>query len=455
MNYGDIYQYLAERLQPAKLTKSSHPTPSSSQENSESEQEFEPIRCETFRELCDHYFGPQALEHTDEIEKTLATILAVVLSTSATGGQLALRVIGPPGSAKSTLAESVSAAKKMVYATSKFTGIISGWASIKRSKMTASQINGKTLFIKDADPIVQLPNLKQIESELRDALGDGVIRGDYRTGRSFEIYTLFTLIMCGTPVLRRMDDSELGARYLDISIHDKNTPTERIVSRAIDSQFSTICSQLAGGIKEVDSDIIRRKEIIRKLAPPTIGFLYYKREQIRQGFHVVPWSEPEKSEIHAMGNLISYLRARVDRGPTGERKNKADREIATRLGEQLTRLKIFLGVVLKEIGPRPIEIGNDESKVIRKVVRDSTEGFSQDIVRFLRQEKRGESKDVIAANLRLSSSATYNLLQDLRELGIVKTTETSNPHGNRGRKLTLYSLRPELQSICKAAQVEL
>ena len=178
MNYGDIYQYLAERLQPAKLTKSSHPTPSSSQENSESEQEFEPIRCETFRELCDHYFGPQALEHTDEIEKTLATILAVVLSTSATGGQLALRVIGPPGSAKSTLAESVSAAKKMVYATSKFTGIISGWASIKRSKMTASQINGKTLFIKDADPIVQLPNLKQIESELRDALGDGVIRGD-------------------------------------------------------------------------------------------------------------------------------------------------------------------------------------------------------------------------------------------------------------------------------------
>ena len=452
MQYQELYQFIADRLGPVVLRGKASST---AVESGEDHLTVDPIPCQSIQELYDHYFSPKTLEHSPEIEHTLNAMLTVILSTSATGGQLALRVMGEPGTAKSTLAESMSVCNEMVHPMSKFTGIISGWSSIKKSKLLASKINGKTLLIKDADTLLQLPNLSQVESELRDALGDGVIRSDYRTGRSFEIYTLFTLILCGTPILRQMDNARLGARYLDINIRNRNASTDKIVRRAIKSQFRELCSQLSEGIGEVEQDKVKRKEIIRRLAPPTYGFLLHKRQQIREGIEVVSPGEKQEEIIRSMGEVVSYLRAKVDRDNSGDLRQKAYREAATRLGEQFTRFLVFNAIIGQEPkrGKLKVEITDREHGLAKKIMLDSTEGYGQDIARVL-YKNGGETRDVLAAEIGLSPSHTHSLLQDMLELGTVRYDKTSNPHGSRGRNVNLYRLNPELASMLKTVDFE-
>ena len=272
MNYLQILNFIKQRLTTVSLEPA---------EEEEHKNKFTPIPCSSSKELVEHFKG--TLEWTKDIEYTLLSMVSVCLSTNTTGGQLGLRVIGPPGSVKSTLAECMSHSRRYVYPRSKFTGIISGWTSLRKSKQTANKMNEKCVLIKDADTMLQLPNLKQIESEIRDVLGDGVIRSEYRTGVEIEINTLFTMILCGTKVLRRMDDALLGSRFIDVVVYDSiKTKAEPIVKRAIRSQFDTITRQLAVEDKKEEKGE-RIKDTIARLAPPMMGFLDAKHEQIRRG----------------------------------------------------------------------------------------------------------------------------------------------------------------------------
>lgn len=325
------------------------------QKNNEEDKETLPIeQCDTWEELCEHWSAN--FFFTKEIEYTLATMMAVILSTSTEGGQLGLRVLGPPGGAKSTLSECLSQATELVHAVSKFTGIVSGWGQMNNKDQMAERLNHKCLMIKDADPLMQLSNRDQIESELRDGLGDAVIRASYRTGRELEVRTLFTAILCGTKSLRGMDNALLGARFLDIVIHDPNSPTRDIVKSAINSQSKTIISQLTKNRNRKDADHEKRvqhskiKPIIAKLAPKTIAFLRKKKELIESGDVDIKEPTPvEVERIFAKGELIAYLRAKPDRDKSGELKYRIEKELSTRLGEQLIRLYLFLQVVLNDV----------------------------------------------------------------------------------------------------------
>ena len=420
--------------------------------NEEEIEQIEAVPCETFKELIDdHYDGE--LEMTDNIEKTLACMLATVVSTTTYGGQLGLRVIGRPGSAKSTLAEAISCARDYVYPRSKFTGIVSGWASLKKSEQTAAKMNGMCVIVKDADTMLQLPNLRQVESEIRDALGDGVIRGEYRTGLEFEIETMFTMIQCGTKSLRGTDDSCLGSRFLDIVISDSDkSSSEHIVRRSINSQFSAISKALAGN--NGSEQLNNRKKGIEALGGPTKGLLQFIKQKIKDGITIKPITKKQETQFMAIAELISYCRAKVERSTQGYIIYRPEKELATRLSEQFSRLGIFLAILFLPANRKVVSLTKHVFEVLRKVMYDTADSFTFEILvtlfEFDRKNRiaKGMSKDEISRKIQISSTQTYAILQDMKELGLVETRHVSNPHG-AGRKGHYFILTKEVRKLCR------
>ena len=455
MNHLQIYNFIQQRLVPVPFSTTGEGEPD------EPQQTIEPIPCETFADLCEYY--ESELELTQEIRDTLACMLAVVISTEEEGGQLALRVIGPPGSAKSTLSESVSVAREWVYPCSKFTGIISGWHNLKKGEQLADKINGKCLIIKDADSQDQLPNRKQIESELRDALGDGVIRGTYKTGKELELEAVFTLIKCGTKALRSGDDNTLGSRYLDVVIHEEGTSTEKIVRRSIKSQFSSIGRSLRKRRRSAHSngngdtpDELPRKKTIDTLAPPTYGLLQHMKGLIEEGeIDLKDMTQKQETRFLSMGELIAYCRARVERDK-GNLLYRPEKELATRLAEQLTRLALFLSIIFLPRNRKTATLTKEVFRIVEKVMRDTCYSFNFEIVKAIfesdRKKKKAEGMDKqeIAQQLGISVTQTYEILCDMKELKLVSTRAVSNIHG-RGRKSHYYILTPEVKKLCRLA----
>ena len=444
MKYLDVYQFIRDRLVPVQLSPQREP-------EEEETPDLDPIECTSFEELLSYFFAKDALEHTPEIEHCLASMLAVVISTTITGGQLGLRVYGPAGSTKSTLAEALAPCKSLVYARSKFTGFVSGWSSIRKSENIANKVNGKCIIIKDADTLLQLQNLKQIESEIRDAMGDGVIRAEYRTGREFEIHTLFTMIMCGTDAIKQMDDVLLGARFLDIRIFEPGTDAKPIVRRAIKSQFSTIWSQLSGekSYSNNNGSNRPRKEIILKLAPPAMGFMLHKKQQIdSKALRGTPLTPGQEERLLAMGELTAFMRMKVKRSFDGEISRRIQKEIPSRLGEQFVRLVSFLGIVYQD--SNQIKISDKEFAVTTKILLDTADGFPLEIVRTLHKNAKGGcTTDDLHKALGISETKIREIVTDLRETGVVILEhQASNPHWRAGRKVNIYGLTPEIQKLC-------
>jgi len=446
-NYLKTYTFVQERLEVVDLEK-------------EAEENYTPvydaIDCPTFRELVKHYKGEHpdnrwsGLRWTKDIEKTLATMLATIISTTVEGAQLGLRVIGPPASLKSTLAECCSQNKRWVYPLSKFTGLVSGFSRVSKAQQTANKMNGKCVMVKEADTLIQMPNLSQIESEIRDVLGDGVIRAEYRNGIVVDINTVFTMILCGTKRLRQLDDAILGSRFVDVVIHKENTDTDSIVSHAINSQFDLITGSLSSQ-RDEDSKV-GPKENISKLAPATLGFLDAKKAELIGGLKFDPMKEDQIETIHSAGELVSLCRAKVERDRSRNITQRPEREIPTRISEQLTRLALFLAVVLRPRSMKGnIRITKPTMEVIKKVVYDTCEGFRFEILQYLLQEREGMTKDQLARRLQLSITHVYYLLQDLEELKVVTKDSVTNVSGRRGRNAHFWKLKPEIADILRRA----
>jgi len=422
--------------------------------NELSEVVIDPVPCASFRDLCKIY--DENIEFTDEIKYCLASMIAVIASTSTAGGQLGLRVLGPPGSFKSTLAECVSACQDHVYALSKFTGLVSGHEKSRgKAKQLAQKLRGKTVVVKDADTFTQLPNRAQVESEVRDVLGDGVIRVEYRTGDSYTIQTDFNFIMCGTKVLRDTDDSLLGSRFLDIVVHKEGQDATHIAHRAMDSQFSAICDSFSD---ESHEDEVKLKKLIPQLAGPTAGLIITKKEQIAKVPEIEPVDTKTKELFVAMAQLVAVCRSRIDKGKSDEVKYRPEEELPTRLSEHLIRLAVFLAIILdsrKTPHSQKIKITKSVIKIITKIVVDTAYSFQFDVIRCLyetdknNKNREGLPKEIIASEIQLNGSQTFRLLQDMFTLGILTRNDIGNIHGRRGRKAHYYILSDRVYDLCK------
>jgi ribosomal protein L37AE/L43A len=168
---------------------------------------------------------------TEDFRLCLLLVLASVYSVNIEGEQLWLRIIGPPGAGKTTIAKAISASYQVVLK-STFTGLFSGWHDDSEEDASLIPvIAGKTLVVKDADSLLKRGNVEQIFSELRDfydkdssTFFKNRVGHDYRNIRT-------TMILCGTNVLRRSDQSFLGERFLDFELRVSPSEEEAIVAR--------------------------------------------------------------------------------------------------------------------------------------------------------------------------------------------------------------------------------
>lgn len=408
-------------------------------EAAEADVVYDPQQCDTFEELLTHY--DTQLHMSDSIRDTLAAMCSLAISTAPDGSQLGLRVIGPPGSAKSTLAEAISACKALVFPTSKFTGMVSGFPNLKKAKQIAEQMNGKNVVVKDADVMMQLPNKKQVESEIRDALGDGVIRANFKTGISEELFTNFSMTQCGTFVLKQYDDSNLGSRFVDIIIVDKKSDKKKAVLAAIKSEISKSYRTVPGE---------RGKSTNKVLAPPTIGFLLYKREWIEEGYDAnIEVSDLRIEQIYAMGELICWARSKVSREGKDELKFRPESEWPTRVAQYLTKFAKVLAVILSD-NPKDIRVNRKVIQILQRICRDTSWGFHFEVIEILYNMPEGMTADQLGWKLNLSKTQSHKHCTDMLELGIIHRKKVKHNYG-AGRASHYFQLSDDVRESYKVA----
>lgn len=330
---------------------------------------LQPLYCISWDELENVW--RKAMKWTKGLSKTLAVSLASILSTKLKGDPIWVVMMGPPGSAKSTLAEAMSIARRYVIPKSAIKGFVSGYRTDKKGEEDHSlikRINGKTLIIKDGDTLLRLPNRDEVMSQMRD-MYDGAIRFDFKIATMKREYENIrtTIILCGTHSLQEMDSADLGCRFVYCELMRVIDPDledavgEYAALQALrDIRSETNCR----ADTQVDENMLLAKQM-------TGGYVEYLRQNAQSLVDEIKFPDNWLMYAQALGKYVSYLRAR----PPKKQDEITFREFSSRLIKQFTRLSMCLAATLnqKEVDARIMEI-------IRDVALDTARGRTQAIV---------------------------------------------------------------------------
>lgn len=403
-----------------------------------------PIACASFDELCKHF--KQHLYLSDAFHDTLAVSLATVVSTNHDGEQLFFRVIGPPGSGKTTIAECLSVAREFCFPKSIVTGFHSGFTGgrggAKQEASLIPEMNGKCVVIKDADTLLNANNKDNILAELRD-IYDGSSRSHYRNKKKADFEHLrTTFLLCGTDALRGLNRSFLGERFLDCDILG-DADTAKYISTAVSSQIASMQHSLTGASNEARG--IHQK-ILKQV---TYGFLLNLHQRIKAGEVKMPnfGSAEVVKRLESMAVLLSFTRAKVERDRE-ELSYRPRAEIATRLVKQFVKLTVCLAIVMgKETVDKQV------MSMLAKVTIDTAYGFPFEIAHFLYNRTQGAPVAVIASHLDLAETTVKRNLTDMQELGTVTRRHEKNKSGIGGRDAHYYYLSQEVRELFKLSEL--
>lgn len=407
-----------------------------------------PIPRSSFAEVCADF--DERLHYSKPMRETFAIMLAVVISTELPEDPIWLRVIGPPGSGKTTLAECLSVAREWVKPTSILKGFHSGFIDPSDREKDCSlipEINGKTVIMKDADTLVKSNKRDVIMSELRD-IYDGATRNSYLTGRGNDYEDIrITFILCGTDVLRNLSrDTFLGERFLDAEIMDETIDHKPILARA-QANAQTAFARFFSPEKP-DGDLadheVHSDDNATFLKQSTYGLIKYFKDNFKQ-LPCPTFTEVADKRIRAYAQFLSLMRARVERT-----KNELDyrprAEVAGRLVKQFTKLAFCLALVL---GKR--ETDQEVMDLCFKVMMDTAKGFQLDITLLLLGHPQGLSVIQLYHELQIAETSVRHWMADMQELKLIHRHVHSNNSGQRGRNIHLWhasELVRELWAAC-------
>ena len=368
-----------------------------------------PVPCSSYEDLTTSW--KKAMRFTDGLDYGLSVMLASIASTAAVGDQLWIRIIGPPSCGKSTLCEAVSVSSRYIIPKSTLRGFHSGFNVGGEDHSLISKVAGRTLVVKDGDTILQAPNRSQILSEARD-MYDCVSRSDYRNGagRDYEGIRM-TWILCGTPSLRELDESELGARFIDC-----------IVMEGIDDDEEDIIVRRKALRSIEDLDIESSESAESQNNPALIeamqlsgGYVEHLRNNAFHAFPSIGFPESAIDTCCELGKLVSYLRAR----PSVDTEDEGGRELSARLVSQFARLAKCLAFVLNRS-----TVDEDVLERVRKVALHTARGPSLAIVKELLKpanQKNGISKTTLRMYVeRPKDPQMTELLLFLKKLGVLQ-----------------------------------
>jgi len=362
--------------------------------------------CSSYAELIQTW--RKAMKWTSGLDHALAVMLSAIVSTKQVGDQLWFKIIGPPSCGKSTLCEAISTATDYVYAKSTMRGFHSGMDDGSGEDYSPLvQMSGKTLVTKDGDTLLQAPNLPQILAEARD-LYDTVSRSSYRTKQGGRDYTgiRMTWLLCGTSGLRQLDESELGARFLDC-----------VIMEGIDADLEndillrTVYKARRNILIEADGNPETQQEpTMTDAMQRTGGYVCYLRENATSLLSQVDVDDKYLHKIVRYAQFVAYFRAR----PSKRQQETAEREMASRLVSQHTRLALCLAVVLNKK-----QVDKEVMGRVQRIALDTARGSTLKIGALLYKHQE-EGCDVRQLHLAcgLTEDETRKLLRYLRSIGV-------------------------------------
>ncbi len=405
---------------------------------------LELIPCESFPKLVKEF--EENLHFTQQLRDTLTIMFATIISTDLGGAQIWMRIIGPPGSGKTTLAEALSSHGEYMLPISVQTGFHSGYSVGREQKDNSliPKMNRRTVVIKDADTLINAPSRDRIMSELRD-LYDGTSRAHYRTGQS-NVYDDIrtTFLLCGTDELRSLNRTFLGERFLDCEIL-KGEDTTPYLDRSLKNTVELVTSGFKQPEKTEDDEGIQ-DDRMTYLKRVSMGCIQHYKQQL-------PEMTPPKmtvtasTRILAIGQFLSFMRAAVNRDGV-DVAYRPRPELATRLVGQFTKMSMCIAVTL---GKKTVDA--EVLRIITKVLMDTAEGFRLEIVDALYKSptKSGLSAKELEIELAISEGHVRKLLKDMLEFKIIKRVAENNRSGARGRKRHVFQLDPEMKKLMALA----
>lgn len=390
--------------------------------------DLECLPCKNYRKLTQSW--RKAMRWTDGLDHALATMLAVSASTKAIGDQLWAKVIGPAACGKSTLCEALSVAKKYVVAKSTIRGFHSGFreeggTEAGEDNSLIAQLYDKTLITKDGDTLLQSPNLPQILSEARD-LYDCTSRTHYRNKMSKDYEGVrMTWLLCGTSSLRSIDASELGERFLDCVIMESidDDLEDEVLLRVVHKADRNMLLESNGDASSQYSAELREAMEL------TGGYLCYLRENANELLSAVQNNDSAKRLLTRLGKFTAFMRAR----PSLRQDETAEREFASRLVSQLTRLARCLAIVLNQKSVNRIVMER-----VRRVAMDTSRGQTLEIVQCLAKNPEGLDAHSLAVHSARPDEHIRKLIRFLQKIGCIEsfTTEVKGVRTKQKFRLT-------------------
>lgn len=328
-------------------------------------------KCESYsvlREAC-----ADAFMWTPGHDGGMIVVLASIASVKGQGEQLWLKLVSPPSGGKTTICEAVAAARKYVVSESTMNGFYSGHktdAEGTEDHSLAARLFDKTLVTKDGDTILASDFKDTILSQARD-LYDGAARKSYNNAVRREYQGLrFTWILAGTSSLRRLDQSELGQRFLDYVMMDRidDDLEDEIIRNAVltaarNAKVMSNCKMET----TMDAKYVRMVRL-------TAGYVEYLKRASEQLVGDLTFPQESLSECGRLAKFVAYMRAR----PSVQQEESSDRELGTRLAKQLVKLAQYVAVVLNRSSVDYPVMG-----IVRKVAMDTARGRTLEIVRAI------------------------------------------------------------------------
>lgn len=380
----------------------------------------------------------------EEHDKGLSFMLAIAASTMSVGIQLWGTCVSQASSGKTELAMALAPDKEHVVCISDFTGLHSGYKSDKEGTEDHSlmaKLHGKLLIVKEANLLLQKPNLMELLGQLRDAY-DTMTDVHYKHGvvRNYAGHR-FTVLLCGTELLKALDQTDLGERTLCCRIVDDMDPVleREITLRKIRQQAREMSIRADGTFES-------------RAGPETVtmqrtvaGYLQHLMTNAQRLLDQLEPAPDAEERLADYAEFVAFMRAR----PSSRHRETAERELSFRLGQQFVRLASCLAIVLN----RGSMCDPDVMKRVHGVTMDTARGRSFELCRRLHVVGEGGMDGRALAIQtgkeykleRGGEASEYRLLCFLRDIKAVKPFPSPDQPG-----ATFWRLTPRLRRLFDA-----